>query len=226
MAKKLQIAAEARDKAGKGVSRALRRENKIPAVIYGDNKPPVTITLPAKDMNVEYNKGHMFTSLAEITVNDEKHLCLARDIQLDPVNWFVLHIDFLRVTPKTKIQVKVPVNFLNEEACPGIEAGGSLNVVRYEVEIYCKATAIPESIEVDLTGYEQGDAIKSSTVTLPEGAEFTIQDRDFTIATVVAPRKIVEEEEEGEEAEGEEGEEAAEGEESEGGEESSEGGDA
>jgi large subunit ribosomal protein L25 len=217
MAKKIQIAAAKREKAGKGVSRALRRENRIPAVIYGDKKEPVTISLPAKEINVEYNKGHMFTSLADIKVDGETHLCLARDVQLHPVRDYVLHVDFLRVTPKTKIGVQVPVHFINEEASPGLETGGSLNVVRHEIELVCPATKIPDAIEIDLTGYEQGDAVKSDSLNLPEGAEFGIQDRDFTLATILAPRKIVDEtDEEGgeetdvEESEGEEAADAAE----------------
>ncbi|NCC21208.1 MAG: 50S ribosomal protein L25/general stress protein Ctc [Alphaproteobacteria bacterium] len=201
MAKHIKLAAEKREKAGKGVSRALRRENRIPAVIYGDGKEPVTISLPAKDVNVEYNKGHMSTHLADIDLGGEKHMCLARDIQLDPVKDFVLHVDFLRVTPKTKINVNVPVHFINEEASPGLDTGGVLNIVRHEVELICPATHIPEFVEVDLTGYEQGDSVKSDRVALPKGATFAISDRDFTFATIVAPRRIIDDEETGGDAE-------------------------
>ena len=205
----IKLSAAQREKAGKGVARALRRENRVPAVIYGDGKEPVSISLTAKDVNLEYRKGHMFTSLTDLDVGGAKHLVLARDVQLDPVNDFVLHVDFLRVTPKTKIAVKVPVHFINEEECPAISAGGVLNIVRHEVELFCAATDIPESIEADLKGLEIGDAVKISDIKLPQGAKPTITDRDFTIATLVAP-KVVEEEApvaaegaEGEAAEGE-----------------------
>lgn len=214
MAKKYAFQAEKREQAGKGVARALRREEKVPAVIYGDKKPPVNITLPAKETNLEYYKGHMFTTLCDIDVDGEKHTVLARDVQLHPVKEHVEHVDFLRVTSKTKIVVAVPVNFLNEESCKGIrDEGGILNVVRYEVELRCSATNIPESIELDLTEFNMGDAVKMSDTVLPDGATAAIDDRDFTIATIAAPRSAVEEETE-EEVEGEEGE-AAEGEESE-----------
>lgn len=192
--KHIQLAAAKREKAGKGVSRALRRENRVPAVVYGDGKPPVSISLSAKDANIQYNKGHMFTSLTDLEIDGQKHLVLARDVQLDPVRDYVLHIDFLRVTPKTRINVMVPVHFLNEDECPGLVAKGILNIVRHEVEMVCAATEIPESIEVDLTGFEIGDAIKISNAALPAGAKPTIDDRDFTLATIVAPKTAAQEE--------------------------------
>lgn len=217
--KKIQLAAEKRDKAGKGVSRALRRKGRIPAVVYGDHKEPFLCALPEKDVNVEYYRGHMFTRLTELNLEGEKFSVLARDVQLDPVNDFVLHVDFLRITPKTKIHVKVPVHFINEEECPGMQQKGVLNVVRYEVEVVCPATDIPESLEADLSGLEIGDSLKSDNIELPKGAVFAIQDREFTLANILAPRRIVDETE-GEEAEGEEIE--VEGEEAEGAEEASE----
>lgn len=210
MAKNYALDAEQRDDAGKGVARSLRREGRVPAVIYGDKKDPVTISIDANTINVEYNKGHMFTTLCDLNVGKDNHRVLARDIQLHPVTDNVLHVDFLRVTDKTKIAVNVPVKFLNEDKSPGLEDKGILNVTRYEVEVVCKATNIPDEIEVDLTGKEQGDAVKASDATLPEGSKFVIDDRDFTIATIAAPKRLeVDEETEGEE--GEEGEEAAEG---------------
>lgn len=225
MAKKYAFNAEMRDGTGKGVARQLRREEKVPAVIYGDKKEPVNITLPAKEVNLEYYKGHMFTTLCDIKVGNDTHHVLARDIQLHPVKDYVEHVDFLRVTPKTKIVVAVPVQFINEESCEGLSEGGVLNVVRYEAELMCSATHIPEQVEVDLTKFVVGDAIKLSDAELPDGSE-SASDRDVTIATIVAPRAMVEETDE--EAEGEEGEaaEGGEGEAAEGeGEEKAEGGD-
>lgn len=224
MSKNYAIEAEAREETGKGASRSLRRNGKTPAVIYGDGKEPVKITLDMNTINVEYNKGHMFTTLCDLNVGKDKHLVLARDVQLHPVTDVVEHVDFLRVTAKTKIAVSVPVKFINEEKSPGLVDNGILNVTRYDVEVVCVATNIPEEIEVNLEGKEQGDAVKSSDATLPEGAKFSIDDRDFTIATILAPKRIEEVEEET--AEGEEGAEgeAAEGEAAEGeGEEKAEG---
>lgn len=229
MAKNYEIKAEAREVAGKGAARTLRRANKVPGVIYGDGKEPIKITLPAKEMNLEYNKGHMYTMLCNLEVGSDKHLVLARDVQMHVVKDTVEHVDFLRVTKKTKIAVNVPVNFTNEELCPGLIEKGNMNVVRYEVELVCQATNIPESIEVDLTPFNIGDSINISAAVLPDGAKPVIDDRDFTLAVIAAPRTM--EELEAEEAaaaaaaaeEGVEGEEAAEGEEkAEGGDEKKE----
>ncbi len=195
----IKFSAEKRDKAGKGVARALRRENKIPAVIYGAGKEPVSITISAKEANVQYNKGHMFTTLTDVTIDGEKHQTLARDVQVHPVRDTVQHIDFLRVSSKTKISVDVPVNFINEDDAPYASQGGILNVVRYEIGLSCMATAIPESVEVDLAGYEIGDSVKLSDITLPSGTKSVI-DRDITIATIAAPKTAAEEEAEEAEA--------------------------
>lgn len=219
MSDKYAFKAEKRESAGKGIARALRREGRIPAVIYGDKKQPVMISLDSNDANVEYNRGHMLTTLCDLDVSGDKNLVLARDVQLHPVTDKVEHIDFLRVTSKTKIAVNIPVNFLNEEDCPGLKEKGILNVIRFEVEVYCSATNIPETLDVDIATKVIGDSIKVSDASMPDGVSPVIDDRDFTIATIDAPKTIEEEEAEeaeaaeaaeGEEAEGAEGEEASE----------------
>ena len=121
------LKAESRDRAGKGVARALRRENKIPAVIYGDNKEPLKIAIPVNDISLEYNKGHMFTSLCDIEVDGKTQLVLVRDVQIHPVTDRVEHADFLRVNEKTKIAVQVPVNFINEDKCDYFNARKIIN---------------------------------------------------------------------------------------------------
>ncbi|MFP4313992.1 MAG: 50S ribosomal protein L25/general stress protein Ctc [Alphaproteobacteria bacterium] len=190
MSKNYALVADVREETGKGAARALRRQGKTPAVIYGDGKDPVKVTLDENTINVEYNKGHMFTTLCDLNVGKDKHLVLARDIQLHPVTDIVEHVDFLRVTAKTKIAVNVPVTMINEDKSPGLKDNGILNVTRYEVEVVCQATNIPEEIQVDLSGKEQGDAVKASDATLPEGSKFVIDDRDFTIATIMAPKRL------------------------------------
>lgn len=206
------LSAMKRERAGKGVARALRREDKTPAVIYGDNKAPVTISLPTKETNLEYQKGHMYTTLCDLDVDGQKNLVLARDVQLHPVTDRVIHVDFLRVTNKTKLTVSVPVHFIDREESLGLKAKGILNIIRHEVELVCIATAIPENIEVSLKDVEIGDSVKISKAKMPEGASPAITDRDFTLATITQPRTMVEEkpDNEGEEAkaEGEEGEKA------------------
>jgi len=222
MPKNYAFSAEKREQAGKGVARSLRREGKIPAVIYGDKKEPVKIHLSENAAHTEYHKGHMFTTVCELDVEGEKHVVLARDIQLHPVTDIVRHIDFLRVNDKTKIAVDVPVHFINEDKSPGLEEKGILNVVRHTVELRCSAMNIPDYIEVSLEGLDMGDAAKSTDATLPSGATFVIDDREFTIATIAAPKTAEEEEAEEEaadaeieasEAGDEEGEEGGEGEE-------------
>lgn len=181
------LQAEARDRAGKGSARAIRRQGKIPAVIYGDKKEPLSITLPSKEVTLALHRGGFMTTVGEIEVDGKKHKVLAKDYQLDPVKDFLMHVDFLRVSAKTVVTVNIPVHFDNEETCPGIKKGGILNIVRHEVEVHCPADAIPEFFTIDLANAQVGDALKISSVALPKGVEPTITDRDFTIATIAAP---------------------------------------
>tara|TARA_R110001592_G_scaffold79054_3_gene236761 strand:- start:13929 stop:14612 length:684 start_codon:yes stop_codon:yes gene_type:complete len=194
MSKNYALKADKRERAGKGIARSLRRAGSAPAVIYGDHKDPLNIAVSAKDINVEYNKGHMFTTLCDLDVAGDKHLVLARDVQLHPVTDIVEHVDFLRVTKKTKLAVDVPVQFINEDKCPSIDQKGTVNVVRHTIELVCSAVNIPDFIEVNLEGKEHGDAVKVSDADLPEGATPVISDRDFTIATLVPPKTAAQEE--------------------------------
>jgi large subunit ribosomal protein L25 len=193
MSKTYALKAEVREPAGKGAARSHRRNNKVPAVIYGDNKEPVSIILENKDINLEYRKGHMSTNLCNLSVGGADLLVLARDVQLDPVKDFVLHVDFLRVTPRTMIHVQVPLHFINQDKSLGLTQNkGVLNIGYHDLEIVCQATNIPESIEVDLAGKDIDDAIHINDLKLPEGAK-PASGRNLTIATVMAPRRVVEE---------------------------------
>jgi len=203
----ISITAEKRERAGKGVARALRREGLVPAVIYGDNKDPEGVSLSRKDFTKLYNTGRLMSTLLDIEIDGKKSRVITRDLQLHPVRDDIMHADFLRLGKGSKIAVEVQVVFLNEETSPGLKAGGVLNVVRYTVELNCPANSIPESIELDLSELEVGDSMHISNVTLPDGVEPVISDRDFTIATIAAPSVSVEPEEEIDDVEGEEGEE-------------------
>lgn len=187
MSKAYTLKAETRERVGKGSSRHLRRNGLIPAVIYGDKQPPIAIALPYKEVFYKIHGGAFFTTVATIEIGNEKIQVLPTDYQLDPVRDFPMHVDFLRVTAKSVVNVNIPVHFINEEAAPGIKTGGVLNIVRHEVEFSVPANNIPEAITVDLTGYEVGDSIHISSVKLPEGVSPLIKDRDFTIATIAAP---------------------------------------
>ena len=183
----ISFTAEKRERAGKGVARALRREGLVPAVIYGDNKEPEGVSLSRKDFTKLYNTGRLMSTLLDIEVDGKKTRVLTRDLQLHPVRDDIMHADFLRLSKGTKIAVEVQVVFLNENTCPGLKTGGVLNVVRYTVELNCPADSIPDSIEVDLASVNMGDSVHISDITLPDGVVPVISDRDFTIATIAVP---------------------------------------
>jgi large subunit ribosomal protein L25 len=181
------LVAQPRDRAGKGVARATRREGRVPAVIYGGKEPPVLIALELKDMARRAHSPNFFTHLLEINVDGKKHRVLPRDAQFHPLKDQPIHIDFLRVATGATIEVAVPVEFINQEASPGLKRGGVLNIVRHEVDLVCPVEKIPESITVDMAGFELGESVHISHVKLPPNVTPSITDRDFTIATVVAP---------------------------------------
>ena len=186
----LTLSAEARDRAGKGASRAHRREGRVPAVIYGMKEDAVSIHIEEKRLVKELQSGHFMNTIVMLEIDGKTIRTLPKDVQFHPVNDRPLHVDFLRISEHAKITVAVPVTFVDEEDSPGIKRGGVLNVVRHELELVCDAAEIPEQIEISLKGYEVGDSIHISAVTLPKGVETAITDRDFTIATVVAPSAL------------------------------------
>ena len=206
MVMKTNLSAETRKSVGKGNSRALRREGRIPAIIYGNKLEPLSISLSERDLNTELRKEGFFNKLCDLEVGKDKVLVLPQAIALHPVTDRAEHLDFLRVSDNTKVTIDTPVKFENEEECPGIKKGGILNIVRYSVEVSCPASNIPELFVVDLTGLELGDSIRFSNIKdVAEGVVPTITDRDFIIASVVAPAALVSEGEDTVE-EGEEGE--------------------
>lgn len=206
---------EVRARTGTGGARAARREGWVPGVIYGGGEGPVPLNLNEHQIQMAYNAGRLRAHLAKIDVAGEEgqQPVIARDVQVHPVSGRPLHVDLMRVNEKTRIDVQIPVRFLNEDDSPGLKKGGVLNVVRHAIDVYAPATAIPEVFEIDVTGLEVGDSIHASAVKLPDGVTLVTTDRDFTIATIAAPsalRSSSEEEEAAAAAEGEEGE-AAEG---------------
>ena len=188
-----ELKAEARERVGKGSARELRRNGFIPAVIYGDKQAPVSIAINTNEVTKRIHAGGFMTTVATIDVDGKKYKVLPKDYQLDPVRDFTMHVDFLRVSGNTQVSVEIPVHFVNEDKSPGLKVGGVLNIVRHEVEVQCPANAIPEFFTVDLSGHKIGDSIHISEVTLPKGVTPTIADRDFTIATIVAPAAGIDE---------------------------------
>ncbi|WP_084582210.1 50S ribosomal protein L25/general stress protein Ctc [Sphingomonas azotifigens] len=186
MSDTLTLSAETRDRAGKGASRALRRQGRVPAVIYGNKQDPASIHVNERELQKLLNTGHFFNSV--IMVNGER--TLAKDVAFDVVTERPLHVDFLRISEHATVHVEVPIVFVDEELAPGIKRGGVLNIVRHELELVVDAAEIPEQVEISLKGLEVGDSLHISAVTLPKGATPAITDRDFTIATVVAPSAL------------------------------------
>ena len=195
MSENNELKAQARERVGKGASRELRRNSLVPAVIYGDNKDPLSIALPYKELSMMIHSGGFQNTIATIDVNGDKHRVLPKAYQQDPVRDFFTHVDFLRVGKNTKVTVEIPVQYINEEECPGLTVGGVLNVVRYTLEVSCRADAIPEAFEIDLTGLEIEDVVHASKIDLPDGVEMTVTDRDPTMCSIAAPTVVVEEEE-------------------------------
>ncbi|MEO1282088.1 MAG: 50S ribosomal protein L25/general stress protein Ctc [Pseudomonadota bacterium] len=200
----VELTATARPRVGKGAARLTRREGKLPAVIYGNNKDPETIALDANEVWKQYLKGGFTSTVFKINIDANERMVVARDMQLHPVKDTPLHVDFLRIGDDGLIRVKVPVKFINEGSSPGLKRGGALNIVRHDIEVWCPYDQIPPSFVVDLDGVGIGTSIHVSTLDIPDGVKPTIQDRDFTIATITGRMAKEEVAEEAPAAEGEE----------------------
>lgn len=190
MSDALNLPAELRERAGKGASRALRREGRVPAVIYGGKEEPTPIHVEEKLLMQQLMTGHFMNSIVMIEQGGQTIRTLPKDVALHPVTDRPIHVDFLRLAKDAKIEVAIPVVFINQEASPGLKKGAVLNMVRHELQLLCEADKIPSEVEIDVTGLEVGDSIHISHVKLPAGAESAITDRDYTIATVVAPSAL------------------------------------
>ena len=193
MSDALTLPAELRERAGKGASRELRRQGRVPAVIYGGKEEPTSIHIEERALLRQLGTGHFMNSIVMVEVEGKAVRTIPKDVALHPVSDRPLHADFLRLAKDAKITVAVPVSFTNEDDSPGLKKGGVLNVVRHELELVCESDKIPDQIVLDVTGLDIGDSIHISHVTLPEGSVSAITDRDFTIATIVAPSAMKQE---------------------------------
>ena len=198
-----EINANSRTRVGKGSARAARRAGMVPAVIYGDKKAPLSIEIEDRIVRRVINEPGIFGRLLNINVGGDITTVLTRDIQFHPVTDVPLHMDMLRVGETSTVAVGVPVEFINHEKSPGLRIGGVLNIVRHEVELNCPAGAIPEKITVDLDGVKIGESIHISAISLPEGVEPTITDRDFTVSTMQSPGGGVKNEDDADEGDAE-----------------------
>ena len=187
MSEQLTLSAEARERAGKGAARSLRREGRVPAVVYGNNEDPLAIHLEEKVLVKALSTGHFMNSVVMIDAGGDPVRTLPKDVQFHPVSDRPLHVDFLRISEHAKVTVAVPIRFIDEEESKGLKRGGVLNAVRHDLELVCDAAEIPEQVEISLAGLDIGDSLHISQVKLPSGTESAITDRDFTIATIVSP---------------------------------------
>ena len=191
-----------RDETGTGNAREARRNGMVPAVIYGGSQDAVSVTVSYNEVLKAINSGDFLQSMVELKHDGKTQKVITKDVQFHPVSDQAVHVDFYRVTEKTIIDVDVPAQFVGEDVSPGLKRGGALNVVRYNIEVKCPAGAIPDYLEIDISGLDIGDSIHLSEVTLPKGVKPGITDRDVTIATIVASRTSkTDEDEDGEEGE-------------------------
>ncbi len=218
------IKAEIRKESGKGVARKLRNENKVPAVLYSAGKEPVSLSIDGYDLMMAMQQGGFYTTKHVVAADGKKLEVLAKDIQMHPVTDKVQHVDFMTYNAKQEVRVNVNVTITGEEDSEGLQIGGVLQLLRSEIEVICRADNIPDEIIVSMAGKDIGGSVHLSDITFPEGSRSAVQDRDFTIASVVGTRSSTMEDldaemdaertlAEGEIAEGEEGETPAEGEE-------------
>jgi large subunit ribosomal protein L25 len=210
MAEMPVVEATSREGSGKGAARAARRDGFIPGVVYGGGKPPVSINIKHNVLLKSLKAGKFLSTLINLKVDGEDNQVICRDVQRDVVKDLPIHADFLRLGENSRLRLMIPVEFINEEASPGLRKGGVLTVVRKEVELNVRASDIPDHLTIDLTGLDIGDTAKISDVMLPEGTTPVISDRDFMIANISAPSALLaedaEEEDEDDETEADEDE--------------------
>jgi large subunit ribosomal protein L25 len=192
MAQVTEIKASVRPHSGTGGARAVRREGRVPGVLYGDSADPQNIAVDFKELSLVVAKGKFLSTIFDLDFDGKKMRVIPREVQVDPVKDMPVHVDFQRVGTGARIRVNVPVRFINHGSSPGLKRGGVLNVVRHEVEVIAPADGIPEYFEFDLDGLEIGRSVHISAVKMPEGVRPTIQNRDFTVATI-AGHKVEEE---------------------------------
>jgi large subunit ribosomal protein L25 len=193
MAGAKSLTATARNKTGKGAARRVRREGRIPGVIYGGGDVVEPVSLDDRELYKLIYAGHFLTTIFELDVGGAKQRVIPREYQLDPIKDQPLHVDFLRLKPGASLRVEVPVHFINQDVCPGLKKGGSLNIVRHAIAMRVPADAIPDAVVADLASLQINDSVHIAEIPLPEGCKLTQRERDFTIATIAPPLVAAEE---------------------------------
>jgi len=192
MATVSELKATARPRSGKGAARAERRAGRVPGVIYGDNKPPLPISVDLIDLRTRIYAGRFLTTIYDVNLDGTKHRVIPRDYQLDPVMDFPVHVDFLRLGEGAQIRVNIPVHVINADQSPGVKRGGTVNIVQHTIELRCPAESIPSSIDVDVAGVDINHSKHLNDVTLPPGVR-VVGRQDITLVTIVPPSGYAEE---------------------------------
>jgi large subunit ribosomal protein L25 len=187
-----ELKATARPKSGKGAARAERRAGRVPGVIYGNNQPPVTISVDDRDLRQRILAGRFTTTIYDIDLEGKKHRVIPRDFHLDPVRDFPIHVDFMRLGEGATIRISVPLHVVNSEAAPGIKRGGTVNIVTHAIDLECSVDNIPQYIEADASGLEIGYSLHLTDIKLPSGVK-SLTREDATLVTIVPPSGYAEE---------------------------------
>ncbi|MBR0718976.1 50S ribosomal protein L25/general stress protein Ctc [Bradyrhizobium liaoningense] len=192
MATVKELKATARPQSGKGAARAERRAGRVPGVIYGNNQPPLTISVDDRELRQRIMAGRFLTTLVDIDLEGKKHRVIPRDFHLDPVKDFPIHVDFMRLGEGATIRISVPLHVVKAESSPGVKRGGTVNIVAHAIELECSVENIPQYIEVDVGSLEIGHSLHLSDVKLPTGVKALTRE-DATLVTIVPPSGYAEE---------------------------------
>jgi|SRR6185437_4908680 large subunit ribosomal protein L25 len=193
MAQVQELKVEARTGTGKGPAYQARQKGLIPGVVYGGKAEPENVNIDGHALFLQVGAGHFLTTLFMLDINGRKTRVIPRDVQLDPVSDFPVHVDFMRLEEGATVRLNIPVRFKGQETSPGLKKGGVLNIVRHEIGLICPAETIPNTIDVDVSGLDINESLHIASLSLPEGVKPVIRDRNFTICSVVAPTSVREE---------------------------------
>jgi large subunit ribosomal protein L25 len=193
MAQVQELKVEARTGTGKGPAYQARQKGLIPAVVYGGKAEPENVNIDGHALFLKISAGHFLTTLLTLDIAGRKTRVIPRDVQIDPVTDFPVHVDFMRLGEGATIRLAIPVRFRGQETSPGLKKGGVLNIVRHEIGLICPAETIPNTVDVDVSGLDINESIHIASLNLPEGVKPVIRDRNFTICSVVAPTSVREE---------------------------------
>ncbi len=200
MASTIELEATTRPGTGKGAARQARRDGMVPGVVYGGKEEPQPINIRHNVLLKQLKAGHFMSTLIRLAIDGKPQTVICRAVQRDVVKDLPVHADFLRLSERSRVELMIPVHFVNHASSPGIKRGGVLTVVRAEVELKVLASNIPDELTVDLSGLDVNDVVRISDITMPEGATSVITDRDFMIANISAPSALTAEGDEEEEA--------------------------